>query len=211
MRPDIEPYSVHTNRAQFLQLSAAEQAQCDSSAEGFAVYGDVCEKHARALLGVYVDKSTAEGGGMGLFTAWPREPGEVICEYTGDVRLHKDIESSVDAGKYAIELPVQPYQHHSTDSRYVIDAVRTTDGFARYANDLSLGEEDEKRMCNCEFRAGDDLRPPQNENRVFLTAVTAVVADSELSAPYGSEYWTDDLRESDGTPRTHCAHSCCDD
>jgi hypothetical protein len=81
-------------------------------------------------------------------------------------------------------------------TRWVIDATRSTDGFARYCNDFSLGLHSRRRLCTCVFRRGVDCIPEQDKFWVFLEANTAIDAGTELSVSYGTTYWTEEMRES---------------
>ena len=170
--------------------------------DGIATLGDLCDRHARVLLGVYVAPSREEGGGMGLFTSWKRQKGDVICEYKGNIQLqrpHNDGDMALrQLGRHVIVLPSPHPLPASADGAWVIDAARTTDGFARFCNDSSLGLPEMRHRCNCIFRAGDDCVPPQDATRVFLEANKNITEHTELSVYYGGKsYWTDRMRKSE--------------
>lgn len=180
---------------EFGTMTADKQAQCDTD-DGIARYGDLCERHAKALFGVFVAKSTVRSGGFGLFTSWQRVKGERICEYTGIIRRQSNDDTyehatGAHSGKYALDLGTQPTSFgYSVNSHFVLDAPRSTDGFARFANDFAKGSADLKRQCNCVFRAGDDLaRQKQDWRLMFLESQAVIAAGSELSAWYGEPYW----------------------
>ncbi len=181
-------------------LGEDKRAECGR----FAQYGDLCPLHADRLLGVRVGLSTARGAGMGLFTTWRRVKGETVCEYKGAVRLQSgddDAEGPDSAqyrGEYAIDLPrcTKPPYRAGRGQGWVVDASRSTDGFARYCNDFSLGLAKRKALCNCVFRPGVDCVPLQDEECIFLQANEDIEAGEELSVDYGNMYWTKDTRGS---------------
>ena len=189
-RPENAAFSL------FGLTHADQQAQCDNE-DGLAQHGDLCKRHAKSLLGVYVEQSTAPGGGLGLFTSWARVFGERICEYTGVLRLQADTDANERAtgahtGMYAISLGRQPTSlGYEEGCHFVLDASRSTDGFARYANDFSKGQLKDVSQCNCVFRAGDDLiRDRQDWTRMYLESAAQISPGSELSVFYGVPYWS---------------------
>ena len=220
-------YDTMLSRQRFFALSHTEQADCAHG--GIVVYGDLCAIHSRSVAGVFVHRSGELCGGLGLWTSWARVRREIICEYKGAIRLQTDGDGSETVEgemrcKYAIDLPgdLPSGSTPPVNSHFVIDAARSTDGFARYINDRTMGEaEDGKKkrkqkrktarkkrknespappsLTNCEFTQGLDIQ--MREHRVYVTATRDIKAGEELSVQYGSEYWTD-LRESDNR---HCA------
>lgn len=190
------------NEQQQAFLLQDDRMRCSSTRLGLVTYGDLCKRHAKGLLGVYVAHSREPGAGMGLFTVWPRAKKEVICEYRGTIRPQHDEKGAAGAhsGKYAVDVPVLDGE----PSGLVIDASRSTDHFARYANDRSLGvKEAEKTLCNCWFLPGEAHPRPVHHARVFLQASKDIAAGDELSAAYGNAYWTPAMRRSP-LAVTHC-------
>ena len=184
----------HEELKPFFAMDRTRQARCQPS--GLPVYGDLCDRHARKLLGLVVRPSDRQHAGLGLFTVWLRRKGELICEYKGNVRLESNTRatSGLHHGKYAIDLPHQPSWHTDPTTRFVIDATRTTDGHARYINDFSLGRPEQNERNNCLFRRGSERTPQENKYKIYIEARTDIAADTELSASYGNEYWTDSMR-----------------
>ena len=196
----------------FTVQTDGQRAECDN--HGIAAYGDLCERHSRVLLGVYVDRSLEQCGGMGLFTSWARQKDDIICEYKGAIRRHVDRNDQGEQAKelrrnskYAIDLP-EPLTaeavlgcsasgNESSRARtaatahpFVLDASRTTDGFARYINDSSLGLGSPKSSgTNCELTKGLELG--QHVWQLFITATRPIAAGDELSVWYGKPYWMD--------------------
>ena len=177
------------------------RARC-SDGHGTCTYGDLCRRHARYLLGVEVKRSLEPHGGMGLHATWNFPRGAVICEYKGVIRLQRDDDDDeVAEGKYAIDLP-QPLPKRAgrppPGTRFVIDAPRSTDCFARYLNDRTLGlpigksqkganKDGHKTPNNCEFAKGLDLG--LGTYRVYVCATRDIEAGEELTASYGRGYW----------------------
>jgi len=197
-------------------MRKSEQKVCSQEADGFAVYGDMCDRHSRLLLGLYVIVSWLECAGMGLFTCWLRKENEVICEYRGDIRLERDADATLSddlspgSGKYAIDLPFQPPEYEGNPhERYVIDANRTWDCYARYANDASLGVLLDANLCNCTLLKGERLKPRRGRQQIFLRAEKEIAPDTELTVPYGPAYWTEAVRQSVHNAQTHAVSCRC--
>ena len=88
----------------------------------FTDKGHLCAQHTQLLLGVRVKPSGIPGAGEGLFAAGRGfGKGQVICDYLGTQMTTAEFRANPSA--YAVQL-----------YRGVLDARRTCDGFARYAN-----------------------------------------------------------------------------
>ena len=179
----------------FLALKDS-QAQC--TGDGLAQLGDLCARHCKELLGLEVRESRQPGAGMGLWTVWPRLAGEPICEYKGTIRRVSKATGPGQGydGTYAIPLPQPEDNDDHNPTHYVIDASRSTDGFARYINDFALGDPQLRHLHNCLSRPGEDCRPPREPLSLIVEAARKIEAQSELSLPYGNEYWTQEMLES---------------
>ena len=204
--------AMHSMLAEFVEMPDHEQERC--TPPGLPVYGDLCTQHASCLLGLEVRPSTQRRGGMGLWTVWDRRKKEVICLYKGNLRVVSDGESMAGPhrGKYAIDMPqdvVEADPKAALDLKnLVIDATRTTDGFARYINDFSLGQPSRQHVHNCLFRPGEDCTPPLDKHMVFVEAKCKIRANTELSVSYGDNYWTNAMRRSEHTfPCFRCRHT----
>ena len=235
----------------FTVQTDVQRAECDN--HGIVAYGDLCPRHARILLGVYVAPSRELCGGMGLFTSWPRDKGDIICEYKGTIRRQVHDNDHGDKGrlmrqhsKYAIVLPEHltaeiargcrvghssdDSDHNSSGSSssssnsnhnrggqpprvrftpaaparpFVLDASRTTDGFARFINDTTLGRgSSESSRTNCEFVKGLEI-DEEHEWQVLVRATRAIPAKAELSVWYDKGYWSI-LRESPAMHTARC-------
>jgi hypothetical protein len=142
-----------------------------------AVLGDLCEYHARAVLGVEVRDSLISGAGRGLFTTKDRVIGDWICEFRG--RLEKS-QPPNEPSNYTLE----------TDGGKVLIPSKDTDGFGRFVNDLR----DEKRN-NCVFisdktygKVWADPEYEGSDDKMYVVANKVIHAGQELTVSYGISY-----------------------
>lgn len=186
----------HVSRRKFIAFAdSSDQARCTD--DELPMLGDMCNRHARLVLGLEVRQSGQAGAGLGLWSLWPRVKGELICEYKGNVRLVPNAHITDQLhGTYAIPLPEQPDSHTDTATHYVIDASRSTDGFARFINDFTLGRATHRLLSNCVCRRGAECNPTRPSVAYYIEANQQLAANTELSLSYGITYWTPEMLES---------------
>jgi hypothetical protein len=139
----------------------------------FTDKGHFCAQHAQLLLGVRVMSSRIPGAGEGLFAAG-RDfgKGDVICEYLGTQMTSASFRASPSA--YAVQL-----------YRGVLDARRTCDGFARYANAANKA-----RQANAQLISERKLIGRRGSGgRIFLQATKTIHDGEEILVKYGAGYW----------------------
>ena len=148
-----------------------------SDCHRFTSHGDMCPQHARQILGVEVGQSTIVGAGLGLFVtrAFPR--GHVLCEYKGRVVSRETW--AVHPSAYGVRL----YNGNT------IDAVRSCDGFGRYANAGAT-----KRLQNGHLVSGRQLDQRRGSGKqIYLQLTKAVREGDEVLISYGDSYFRDRL------------------
>lgn len=139
----------------------------------FSNKGFLCAQHARLELGVKVGLSSIAGAGEGLFAAGRDfHKGDVICEHLGTHMTKAAFQSNPSM------FGVQLY-------RGVLDARRTSDGFARYANAANTA-----RQANAQLLTERKLIGRRGlGSRVFLQATKPIHDGEEILVKYGSGYW----------------------
>jgi hypothetical protein len=139
----------------------------------FTDKGHLCAQHAQLLLGVRVKPSLIAGAGEGLFAAGREfHKGDVICEYLGT-----QMTTAAFRAKPSV-FAVQLY-------RGVLDARRTCDGFARYANAANTA-----RQANAQLISERKLIGRRGSgSRIFMQATKAIQDGDEILVKYGSGYW----------------------
>jgi hypothetical protein len=125
----------------------------------------------KPLKKVKVKKSVLPGAGKGLFAGEDIRKGNRIVEYTGEITTWKDVVH--DEGKNGYIYYVK--------RNYVIDAGKTKDALARYAND-ARGIGRLKGITNNAKYIEDGLQ-------VFIQATKNIPAGGEILVEYGKEYW----------------------
>lgn len=154
--------------------------------------GYYCQVHARDILGLCVKPSTIKNAGLGLFATRPFAKDERIDEYRGDV-VEREVYEDEGRSDYAIDI---------LDAHYVINAIYSTDSFARYSNDAR-----DKSLNNADLRTDEDLVEEARERRindgegvdekdpegsadqVWLVATRDIKAGQEIFTSYGTAYW----------------------
>jgi len=118
-----------------------------------------------------VKRSTLPGAGKGLFTNKSIPKGAKIVEYKGEIVKWKDVDTRDGTNGYIYYV-----------TRYhVIDAWKTKDALARYANDAKGPGRSENIKNNCTYNI--------EGVRVFIFAMRDIPAGSEILVGYGKEYW----------------------
>ncbi|MCS6973976.1 MAG: SET domain-containing protein-lysine N-methyltransferase [Cyclobacteriaceae bacterium] len=123
------------------------------------------EKH------LYVKKSTIPNAGKGLFTKVFIPKGTRIVEYKGKITTWKEVED--EDGKNVYIFYVKRY--------HVIDAWKTPQHLARYANDARGLTRVKGVTNNCEY-VTEGLR-------AYIESTKDIPAGSEILVDYGPDYW----------------------
>jgi uncharacterized protein len=133
-----------------------------------------------------VKRSTIPGSGKGLFTKKMIPKGTKIVEYRGKVTSWKDADHRNGGNGYIYYIK----RYH------VIDALRTPQALARYAND-ARGISKIKGITNNSEYIEEGLK-------VYIVAKKDIPANSEILVGYGKEYWDvikDNYREQQKTKK----------
>jgi uncharacterized protein len=118
-----------------------------------------------------VKRSTIPGAGKGLFTTKPIPKGAKIVEYKGEIFKWKEVDDRNGTNGYI----------YYVNRYHVIDARKTKDVLARYANDAKGPVKAEGVRNNCTYNI--------EGVRVFIFAMRDIPAGSEILVGYGKEYW----------------------
>jgi SET domain-containing protein len=120
---------------------------------------------------IRVKKSGLPGAGKGLFAKTFIHKGTRIVEYKGDITTWKEVDHEDGDNGYI----------YFVKRNHVIDALRTPEALARYAND-ARGIARVKGISNNAEYMEDGLK-------VYITAVKDIPAGGEILVDYGKEYW----------------------
>jgi uncharacterized protein len=119
-----------------------------------------------------VKKSTLIGAGKGLFTTKFIPKGTRIVEYKGKISTWAEASSGKTFNGYI----------YYVNKDHVIDAKKTTDALARYANDARGLSKIEGLNNNSKYVIDED-------DRVYIESFRNIEAGSEIFVGYGKEYW----------------------
>lgn len=119
-----------------------------------------------------VKRSTLAGTGKGLFTRTFIPKGTRITEYKGRVMTWKEVEAEVDDHI--------GYVFWFSNNR-VIDAWKTKEGVAHFANDAKGIVRKPGVTNNSEYEIED--------GRCYIVATKNIQAGAEIFVGYGAEYW----------------------
>lgn len=120
---------------------------------------------------LFVQPSTLEGAGNGLFTRIDIKKGTRIIEYKGKVTTWKEVTSTGIFNGYVFYIK----------KNHVIDAKNYKKGIARFANDARGLTRKKGTVNNAEY--------VQESGRVFIEAKKNIAAGEEIFVSYGKEYW----------------------
>lgn len=120
---------------------------------------------------ISVKKSGLPGAGKGLFARTFIPKGTRIVEYKGDITTWKEVDHEDGDNGYI----------YFVKRNHVIDALRTPQALARYAND-ARGIVRVKGMTNNSEYMEDGIK-------VYITSVKDIPAGGEILVDYGKEYW----------------------
>jgi SET domain-containing protein len=122
-----------------------------------------------------VRKSRIPRAGKGLFTTSRIRKGDVVVEYKGEKMTWAALEK-----RYGKKVDKAPYLFHVSDKNCV-DAQRTVDELARYANDANGFSKKPGLKNNCEY---DVIK-----GRPYIVAIREIPAGSEIFVDYAGDYW----------------------
>lgn len=128
-----------------------------------------------------VKKSRLKGAGKGLFTTKFIPKGTRIVEYKGKVTTWEEASSGRSFNGYI----------YYVNKNHVIDAKKTLNALARYANDARGLSKIEGISNNSKYVQDDD-------NRVYIESFRNIEAGDEIFVGYGKEYW-DVVRENESS------------
>lgn len=123
------------------------------------------EKH------LYVKKSKLPNAGKGLFTKVAIPKGTRIVEYKGKITTWKEVKD--DDGKNGYIFYVKRY--------HVIDAWKTPQHLARYANDARGLSRVKGVLNNCDY-VTDGLK-------AYIESKRDIPKGAEILVDYGPDYW----------------------
>ena len=147
--------------------------------------GFYCAVHADHLLGLEVKASLVLGepgaAGLGLFTTRSREAWMIVDEYVGLVQLND-----------VFNTQPSPFAVGISQGR-VINSTRSSDFFARFANDARGTSAVNNCWLVSDRQYGLNWAQPKYADgtggRVWLMTNRAVPQGEELLAEYGTGYW----------------------
>lgn len=119
---------------------------------------------------LFVNRSSIQSAGDGLFTSRDIKKGELVIEYTGDITTWEQVRH--DASNLYI---------YFVDEDYVINAKEHPEAIARYANDAhgltrKPGVHNNSRFVNI-------------NGKIFIKATKLIKAGDEIFVDYGKSYW----------------------
>ncbi len=120
---------------------------------------------------VKVKKSGLPGAGKGLFAKSFIPKGTRIVEYKGEITTWKAVDHEDGDNGYI----------YFVKRNHVIDALRTPDALARYANDARGIVRVKGITNNAEYM--------EEGIKVYITSVKDIPAGAEILVDYGKEYW----------------------
>jgi len=120
---------------------------------------------------VAVKKYLRPGAGKGLFAKEMIPKGTRIVEYKGEITTWKEVDHNEGSNGYI----------YYVKRNHVIDASRTTEALARYAND-ARGLARVKGITNNAEYTEEGLK-------VYIESTKDIPAGTEILVDYGKEYW----------------------
>jgi SET domain-containing protein len=128
-----------------------------------------------------VKKSRLKGAGKGLFTTKFIPKGTRIVEYKGKVTTWEEASSGRSFNGYI----------YYVNKNHVIDAKKTLNALARYANDA-------RGLSKIEGISNNSKYVQEDDNRVYIESFRNIEAGDEIFVGYGKEYW-DVVRENNSS------------
>lgn len=120
-------------------------------------------------------RSRLRGIGKGLFTTSPIRKGDMIVEYKGEQLTWADCER-----RYGNDIDKAKYLFYISKKR-VVDAQRTPEALARYANDACGLKRQKGLKNNAEY---DVIK-----GTPYIVATRNIKAGEEIFVDYQQEYW----------------------
>ncbi len=120
---------------------------------------------------IRVKKSGLPGAGKGLFAKSFIPKGTRIVEYKGDITTWKEVDHEDGENGYI----------YFVKRNHVIDALRTPEALARYANDARGIARVKGVSNNSEYK--------EEGLKVYITSIKDIPAGGEILVEYGKEYW----------------------
>ena len=122
-----------------------------------------------------VKKSRLPGAGKGLYTTSPIRKGDLIVEYKGERMTWKGA-----IRRYGKNVDFAAYLYYVSNKKCV-DAAKTKDELARYANDAAGPTRLKGIRNNCEYKNVKGVP--------HIIAKKKIPAGSEIFVDYGADYW----------------------
>lgn len=120
---------------------------------------------------LFVKKSTIPNSGNGLFTKKFIPKGTRIVEYKGKISAWKDVKDEDGKNGYIFYIT----------RNHVIDALKTKNALARYANDARGLSKITGVTNNCDY-ISDGLH-------AYIESKKDIPAGAEILVDYGKDYW----------------------
>lgn len=142
----------------------------------YATFAHSIVNHFNAYSMLVVKKSRIKGAGMGLFTTSPIRKGDMVVEYLGErmtwAKAMKRYDNDITAARYLFHI----------SDKNTIDAQRTMDSLARYANDAGgPGKKSSRLKNNSEYSI--------IKGRPYIVANRKIGAGAEILVDYSGDYW----------------------
>jgi hypothetical protein len=133
--------------------------------------------------------SRIAGAGEGLFAFERGEPegkvifkrGETITPYEGERMTRANLEAACPGDKLAA------YAVEANTRGDVINAPKSTDGYARFANDPAYRGPDERYLSKASAKPNAELKV--HGGRVRIVAEKPIRNKQEIMVMYGRGYW----------------------
>ena len=121
---------------------------------------------------LYIQISQIPNAGKGLFSAIPIFKGEIIAHFNGEILNNKKSKINAEANKdqYFMNLP----------NGKILDTLNT-EGFAKYANDVSVN--------NIKHLKTNAIITLLDNGKVCLIAKRKIKCNEEIFCSYGKKYW----------------------
>lgn len=147
---------------------------CCNGITNYTTFAHLIVNHLFRKLMLVVKKSRIKGAGMGLFTTSPIRKGDLIVEYQGErmtwAQAMKRYDNDITAARYLFHI----------SDKNTIDAQRTMDALARYANDAN-GPGKTRLKNNSEYAIV--------KGKPYIKASEKIGAGAEILVDYSGDYW----------------------
>ena len=201
---EVNPTQIVSQHCQAWDIIVDEGGMVLRDCEHITTRGPYCFDHASQLLGLRVGQSTIRGAGLGLYATRDIAKYTVIDQYRGEILTKQQYEQR--PSDYAIgisngwmddedgmEIDGEPVRRVVPR---VIDSIRSTDCYARFANQGTRRTTNAWLMSERKF--GRERARPRFQNGsgsvVFLVSKKVIPAGSEILTDYGHGYWRDRVK-----------------